>query len=395
MVALFVLSYARKDGERLVKKFFDRLSARLSDLRPTAPEVGFMDTDGIPTGANWPQKLGGQLATAPVLVPLFSPRYFTREECGREIQAFLERIRLFEKNNPGAGTPLCIIPVVWEWENLTIHPALRDIHYGNPNYPPKYRERKSGLRVLADLDKNRDHFKTFCDALGSAINLALNAGAALPPIAVDYRTLPNAFESPNPSNPASGTRSVRFAYVAALQSELRTVRRNQTTYSQSARDWRAFDPVCPGGIGILSEGVAAELTLAHDTIPLDEGWSSQVDAAGSANGQVVFIVDSWAARVARFDPIFAELDQEKYRSCPVLVPLNARDEENNRERSELLDALSRKLPGRAAAKGNTFVPGIADEVEYQQQLARILAARQSELIGAATARTGSAPLPMI
>jgi len=394
-VALFVLSYARKDGEKLVKKFFDRLCARLSDLRPTVADVGFMDTDGIPAGADWKETLGGKLAAAPILVPLFSPRYFTREECGREIQAFLERLRLFKQKNPSVATPLCIIPVVWEWENLTIHPALRGIHHGNPNYPQKYTARKSGLRSLADLAKNRDDFKTFCDALGSSINQALNTVPALISMAVDYRTLPNAFDAPNPSTPASGTRSVRFAYLAPRQSELAAVRSNQTTYTQIARDWRAFDPACPTAIGILSESVAAELTLAHDTIPLDAAWSTKVDAAHSANGQVVFVVDSWAAKIARYDPIFTELDQEKYRACPVLVPLNDKDEENGRQRAELLDALSKRLPGRAAARGNAFVADIANEVEYQIQLARVLAARQSELIGAVNPVAGAAALPMI
>lgn len=394
-MALFVLSYARKDGERLVKKFFDRLCARLSDLRPTEPEVGFMDTDGIPTGANWTESLGGKLATAPVLVPLFSPRYFTREECGREIQVFLDRLRLFAQRNPGSNTPHCIIPVIWEWENLTVHPALQATHHDNPGYPPKYRARKAGLRSLADLDKNRDQFKTFCDALGSALNQALNSAVTLPPAMLDYKAVPNAFAAPNPSASTAGPKSVHFTYIAPRPSDLVAVRQNLAPYDQAARDWRAFDPVCPGGIGLLSEGVAAELTLAHETIPSGPGWTNAVDAADLAKGQVVFVVDSWAARLPRFNSILATLDQPKYRNFPMLVPLNDKDQENRQQRSKLLDELSKKLPGRAAAKGNSFVAFIANEDEYQQQLARVLAARQSELIGMAVPSVGAAALPMI
>jgi FxsC-like protein len=353
-----------------------------------------MDASGISTGANWKDTLGGKLATAPVLVPVFSPRYFTREECGREIQVFLERKRLFSNSNPGLQMPACIIPVIWEWENLTIHPTLSGIHYGNANYPPKYETRRYGLRSLADLGKNRDDFKTFTDALGSVINQSLNGGVLLPAIAIDYQGMPNAFASPNPSGAVSGTRSVRFAYVAPSPAEVNAVRTNQTTYSATPRDWRAFDPACSTGIGMLSEAVAVELNLAHDTISIDGTWTSTVDAAQSVNGQVVFVVDSWAAKVPRYDPIFAALDQAKYHTCPVLVPLNDKDEENRGQRSQLLQALCSKLPSRVAAHA-AFITDIADEVEYQHKLSRVLAARQSALINSANTPPSTITLPTI
>ena len=52
-MALFVLSYARRDGEPLVRRFFDRLSDELRVMHPNEKEIGFMDTEGIPTGAPW------------------------------------------------------------------------------------------------------------------------------------------------------------------------------------------------------------------------------------------------------------------------------------------------------------------------------------------------------
>lgn len=60
-MALFVLRYARKDGEPLVRKFFDRLCIDLSVMYPAEREIGFMDTEGIPTGATWQEALGGKL----------------------------------------------------------------------------------------------------------------------------------------------------------------------------------------------------------------------------------------------------------------------------------------------------------------------------------------------
>lgn len=400
-MALFVLSYARKDGEPLVRKFFDRLCVDLSVMYPQEKEVGFMDTEGIPTGATWQETLGGKLESTPVLVPVFSPSFFASEQCGREVQAFLERLRIYLSSDPPpAVTPSCILPVIWLWENLAIHPTLRNIHYDNVNYPPKYRTKKTGMRMLVDLSKNRDQFKTLTNHLAIAINNALIAartGAALPPIRTDYRTLPSAFANINASQGAAGPRSVQFAYVAPSRGQLGMIRQNLTTYGEAGRDWRAFDPACPSGIGHLSEAVAANLKMSYDVLSLDQQLTTKLDAVQETKGQVVFVVDSWAAQVNAYDGIFAEIDKEKYRGCPVLIPLNNKDDENRQKRSQLLESLTKRLPGRAFAGGLAFVPDIKDEVEYQSQLGRALAMRQSELIGAvtSTAATVAAPLPTI
>jgi hypothetical protein len=160
-------------------------------------------------------------------------------------------------------TPSCILPVIWLWENLTIHPSLRNIHYDNVNYPQRYRTKKTGLRMLVDLAKNRDQFKTLTNNLAIAINNALiaaQAGRALPNVKVDYRTLSSAFATPNAASGATGPKSVQFAYVAPSRAQLGTVRQDVATYGAEGRDWRAFDPACPTGIGHLTEGVAAKFT---------------------------------------------------------------------------------------------------------------------------------------
>lgn len=323
-MALFVLSYARKDGEPLVRRFFDRLCTDLSVMYPAEQEIGFMDTEGIATGATWQETLGGKLEAAHVLVPVFSPSFFASEQCGREVQAFLNRLRIYLNSNPPpAVTPACILPVIWLWENLAIHPSLKNIHYDNINYPPRYRTRQTGLRMLVDLNKNRDQFKTLTNHLAIAINRAIisaRTGAALPTIQMDYRQLPSAFASVNASEGATGPKSVQFAYVAPSRAQLGILRQNLTTYGAGGRDWRAFDPSCTSGIGHLSEGVAASLKMSYDMLPLDLQFTSKLDTALQMKGQAVFVVDSWAAQVNVYDDVLKELDKEKYYGCPVLVP---------------------------------------------------------------------------
>ncbi len=398
-MALFVLSYARNDGEPLVRKFFNRLCFELSTMYPGEKEAGFMDTQGIPVGSIWQETLGGKLQSTPVLVPVFSPSFFASHNCGQEVQAFLERIQLYASSNPRpAVTPRCILPVTWVWPNLTVHPALKDFQYQDVSYPQKYLDKIVGLRMLVELKHKRDQFLTFSNRLAVAINDALlaQARAALPPGQTDYRELPNAFAAANASPVVSGPKSVKFAYVAPTRAELGLVRANVATYGAEGRDWRAFDPACPSGIGLLSEGVAAKLKMPYDALPLDAQFADRVDAAHATKGQVVFVIDSWAAKVSAYDKFFTDVDRDKYSDCPVLVPLNYRDEENRSKHVELMEALTRKLPNRAA-RGSLLI-SFVDEFDYEAQLGRTLAARQNELL--ATAVTVPAPatsgaLPMI
>jgi FxsC-like protein len=123
---------------------------------------------------------------------------------------------------------------------------------------------------------------------------------------------------------------------------------------------------------------------------------ARLDAVQQKSGQVVFVLDSWAAQLDEYNGVFTEIDKPEHRSCPVLVPLNERDDENRQKRAQLLQAVANRLPGRAAMGGAALLSGINDESEFESQLARVLAARQSALI-AATPTSGalSAQLPVI
>ena len=180
------------------------------------------------------------------------------EKCKRSRETSLIR----DKQSSTSGAADLHTPGDLDMENTTIHPSFRDVHYDNVGYPATYRTQKTGLRLLVDLSKNRDHFKTLTNRLAVAINdaiIAARKGSSLPVNRTDYHNLPSAFASVNASVGATGPRSVRFAYLAPARAELEAVRQNLISYGSEGRDWRAFDPTCPSGIGHLSEGVAASL----------------------------------------------------------------------------------------------------------------------------------------
>ncbi|MFE9022366.1 TIR-like protein FxsC [Streptomyces sp. NPDC007808] len=113
---LFFLSYAREPattgGRRNREyRFFTDLTKHLASLTDIPKEeLGFFDVV-LPVGADWQAELKQALATAQVFVPLYSPRYFTREWCGKEWDAFSRREQR-EGRVPGSENS-AVVPVLW------------------------------------------------------------------------------------------------------------------------------------------------------------------------------------------------------------------------------------------------------------------------------------------
>ena len=81
----------------------------LTDI-PGGRQPGFMDRELRP-GHDWPRRITEALATCRVFIPLYSPRYFSSESCGKEWYAFHRRQVEHEAN--GGRHPEAIIPVLW------------------------------------------------------------------------------------------------------------------------------------------------------------------------------------------------------------------------------------------------------------------------------------------
>ncbi|WP_406435679.1 TIR-like protein FxsC [Streptomyces sp. NBC_00631] len=116
----FFLSYAHTpqwspdsgDPDHWVRVLFNDLCSHimaLTDL-PAGCPAGFMDRE-MRSGEGWPEKLSENLAACRVFVPLFSPRYFSSEMCGREWYAFHER--MLNARTTGTATASAIVPALW------------------------------------------------------------------------------------------------------------------------------------------------------------------------------------------------------------------------------------------------------------------------------------------
>lgn len=75
-----------------VERLFQDLCGHVMAMTnlPAGSPAGFMDRE-IRSGEGWSERLGNVLANCRVFVPLFSPRYFASEMCGKEWYAFEQR----------------------------------------------------------------------------------------------------------------------------------------------------------------------------------------------------------------------------------------------------------------------------------------------------------------
>lgn len=117
----FFLSYAHtpknhpkdRDPNIWVERFYRDLCAHVLQLTslPAGVPAGFMDQQMQP-GEGWQERLSEALASCRVFVPLYSPRYFLSEQCGREWFVFSTRaVHHQARSNGSSGSG--IVPALW------------------------------------------------------------------------------------------------------------------------------------------------------------------------------------------------------------------------------------------------------------------------------------------
>ncbi|MDQ0945326.1 TIR-like protein FxsC [Streptomyces sp. V1I1] len=154
----FFLSYARvpsteeeRRGEHPDQDLVDfhrelcRHVMQLTDHDGTQPP-GFLDRRmGI--GADWEKNLKQALATCQVFVPVYTKRYFSREWCGKEWDAFARRQA--EQHRARPYTVNAIVPVLWlSPAHLDLPPVAEAVQYTHPDLGPPYL--KMGLYGLRE-----------------------------------------------------------------------------------------------------------------------------------------------------------------------------------------------------------------------------------------------------
>jgi TIR domain len=215
----FFLSYAREDAIRIEKgkrqrdpvfeDFIDRLNQGVMQL--TGEGTGFFDRHLEP-GQEWPDEIAEALATAKTMICLYSPSFFKSGYCGKEMQVFLERRRIYIRTNPGKK-PSNIIPVLWHPVPWRIPKTLPDLQHKDDEVAVS-----EGVWHLGGSKKTRGQLIEIADTLAKRVRDAADL-TPLSSLAERPRmgAIPSAFNPPLPPFPyfdmaKSGPDTVTFVY---------------------------------------------------------------------------------------------------------------------------------------------------------------------------------------
>ncbi|MEU9607260.1 TIR-like protein FxsC [Streptomyces sp. NPDC048057] len=355
----FFLSYAHtprygaagRDPDMWVERLFRDLCSHvmaMTDLPAGAP-AGFMDRE-IRSGEGWSERLGEVLANCRVFVPLFSPRYFASEMCGKEWYAFAQRAIYHQaKSNRPAEA---IVPALWvpiPPEQLP-GPAER-LQFNHRAFGDRYVT--DGLYGLIKLRIFAEEYDTAVYELAKRIVSVADATRLSPGSPVDYRHAPSAF-----GKASSGPRSMHLMVAAPTRHDLPAGRAPEY-YGRESLDW---NPYYPNSARPLAQ-VAQDLVRSLDYQPTLSSFD-QVTLPSPGQRPTrpeMLIIDRWAladdARCARL----AEFDARAQPWTALVVPWNRDDPQSRLSEAELAERLERTMPyhmspanhrsTRAAARG--------------------------------------------
>ncbi|MFG2333083.1 TIR-like protein FxsC [Streptomyces sp. NPDC048604] len=379
----FFLSYARAarygDGtnpDLWVERLFADLSSHvmaMTDL-PAGVQAGFMDRD-IRPGETWTERLGEVLATCRVFVPLYSPRYFASETCGREWYAFDQRT-IYEQAKRD-HTVHAVVPALWvPVPNDSMPAVARRLGAPGREFGDLYAS--EGLYSLIKLRAYVEEYERAVYQLAKRIVTVAQESELPPGSPVDYLTSPSAFGG-------FGARSDRVRVVVAAPSgrEL-PPGRTPDPYGADALSWNPYHPESRRPVGQVAASLVRSLNL-EATVGSWEESESWLTRDAPPPDPVVLLLDPWLLGDPAWRRRLADLDAG---ACPwvrVVVPSHARDDQCVTARRELRELLARVMPYAAGA-----LPGGAEPATLEDlgpHLARTVAEARAAHAGETPART--------
>lgn len=362
----FFLSYAhipshdpnsKRDPNKWVAKLFADLCDHIINMTNVPQgQAGFMDVK-LRSGHRWPDRLAEALATCRVFVPLYSPRYFESEQCGKEWAAFLQRI----KNHEGQDgqMPEAIVPALW----IPLPPdqlprVAQEIQYTHDGLGPRYLE--DGFYGLVKLSAMRAHYQRATLALAKRIvevAQRTHVSAMDPP--PKYEELRSVFHDYSPQRPLRVT-------VVAPDLDGLPPGRTPYYYGQTPEEWNPFRGES-NTRPLVSH--AEEIAAAHGFLP-DVGsldaHAGVLTADAPEERPSVMLVDPWATTGPECRKTLRAFDRRKRHWVNVIVPWNHEDRESMEARPRLERSLNEVLhnnlpdPHREIASVAAFRGALSD-----------------------------------
>ncbi|MDX3689530.1 TIR-like protein FxsC [Streptomyces europaeiscabiei] len=386
----FFLSYAHTpasgpeggDPDHWVHRFFRDLCADVLALtaHPRGTPAGFLDRE-MRSGEGWPDRLSENLAHCRVFVPLYSPRYFSSDNCGREWFTFDERIR--EARNAGFGNIPAIVPVLWTGMDLEGLPeSVRQIQVERTKFGERYSS--YGIYGLIKLKRLRDEYQETVFGLAQRI-VHIAETTPLP------SSRPRPYESTHSAfRPhGEGPRRIHLTVVAPSRSSV-PEGRDAAPYGEDATEWNPYHSESRRPLSALAEELIRSLDYRITVSDFDlsdpgtEGLTSagtDTDGGGGrpAEGHPgILLLDRWALIDRKRQLRLKMFDSSAHPWVGAIVPWNRLDlqchgEQGERLREELEDTLPQILQRGRRAKCWTAVNGVPTLRAFTEILPEVVA----------------------
>jgi FxsC-like protein len=412
-VPYFFLSYARGADDAWVEKFFVDLSAELR-RRTGVPEnepVGFLDTRSLGIATLWSVELERALSSCQVFLAIYSPRYFARENCGKEWAFFQSRVRRYEERTGDVHN--AIVPVLWVPQQ-ELPPVAASIQYRDDDLGHVYAEK--GLYGIIRLSRYQDDYQEFLGALAAKV-IEVRRNHPIPPApAASIDSVDSAFPpewtpwraSLPPSGPVEpgrslldsgphggrpsrptlvgGSRHVHFILVAARSDELPVERTRRDYYGDYPAEWRPYLPECAEPLSLLAQRGALSERFTSDLVGADESILGWLEIAKEHNHIIVLLVDVWAAGLAAYRRLLRQYDERNEPTTGVLVPWNEADEETARWSETLAADLGQAFPNNVVRKDPVLRLRVETAKTFDAVLREVLTEAQNRVFSRGSVR---------
>ncbi|GAA2743139.1 TIR-like protein FxsC [Kitasatospora cinereorecta] len=371
----FFLSYAHTprvnsrgvDPNHWVGRLFADLSEAILQITdiPAGDPIGFMDRS-MHQGQKWAERLSWELANCRVFVPLYSPRYFKSEACGKEWHAFTRR-SVYQRR-PTAERATGIVPALWvSMDHYRLPRVASELQFSHDSFGADYAA--EGLYALMKIDSYRSQYATA--VLRLAQRIVDVADQTVIPIGqpLEFEAQPSAFEPPEPTD------RVRISVYSYHSPEL-PPQRSASCYGEQRTDWQPFRPPSRRPLAEDAADVARGMGF-QPTVHEFEDEAESLLTTDRATAPSVLLVDRWALLDSRRSETVRRVDRRNLAWLSVLEPWNREDQQcrdHERMLNEIGDTvLSTTRSGRQKPslreEGSTGTPGSLDEFRGEMERA--------------------------
>lgn len=369
-----------REPDNWVIKFYTDLCRNVEELTAVPPgtRVGVLDRAWW-VEDDWRAGLPEALASCRVLVPLYSPRYFQSDACGKEWQAFA--VRPVSRRGAARQAP-AIVPVMWSpMTPGSIHRSASavPVEFGGVDSYVRY-----GLYGIMKLGSYRADYDDVVREVAQRVVAAARQAPAGPWPVADFDGLLNPFALE--ASPESGLARLFITVVAPHRGDLPPGRSGQY-YGAAARDWAPYRPALQQSIAEYTANYARSLGYQPYISGLREREADLVVDRLVAHPELL-VIDPWAVTRPECQRLLARCNLADKPWVQIVIPWNPADRETAAAERQLRLALGSALRHKLARGRVTSaiaVLGVPSIGDFEAVLPLLIPAAGNRYLGHAPA----------